>query len=437
MKIGKRLLVSVLCILLLVISWAVALSAQSDTQKQERLISQAEAYLADEVYVRAEPLLEEAGGYHGNLTQRAEELLKQVYVALIDQQGYSMKYEDLLNSQMSRKDATEEVFLESAKYYLQRGEVKSALDILKRGIDRFNSDTLSNYYEENRYDYSIGLNAYEDVTVGLNGGIQVKLDGLWGLAKTNGTLILPCEYDKVSTYYDGEILTRKGSVISAVTTANNRWALLHQEADDFSNYNDGRAWLHMSDGWHITNSELEVGEKAYSNVGMFSGGYAAVSENGRWGVRDVSGEWYIPPEHDGIVMDELGRCYGQDAVFARDGEQVRLFVKGQQIGESYDDARPFGQTGYAAVKRGDEWGFIDPQGNVVIDFAYVDARSFSQHLAAVATEDGWGYISLQGKLVIEPMFGGAKDFCNGSAPIRTVDGWEFLTLKEYETEGLL
>lgn len=437
MKIGKRLAVSVLCVLLLVISWVVALSAQSDTQKQERLIRMAEDYLADEVYIRAEPLLEEAVGYRGKYTQRGEELLKQVYVALLDQQGYRMKYEELLERQMARKDVSEDVFLEGAAYYLEINQTKKALDVLKKGIDLLDSDTLTNYYEENRYAYSIGLNTYEEVTTGANGGIQVRQDGLWGLARTDGALILPCEYDKVSTYYDGEILTRKGSVISAVTTENNRWVLLHQEADDFSNYNDGRAWLHMSDGWHITNGELEVGETAYSDVGMFSEGYAAVCQDGRWGVRDISGEWYIAPEHDGIVMDELGRCYGQDAVFVRDGAQVRLFVKGEPVGEGYDDARPFGQTGYAAVKRGDEWGFIDPQGNVVIEFAYADARSFSQHLAAVATEDGWGYVSLQGRLVIEPRFGAAKDFYNGSAPVRTVDGWEFLTLKEYETEGLL
>lgn len=437
MKLGKRIGVCVACVVLIALSWIIALQAKSDTQKQAELLAQAEAYLADEVYVRAEPLLEEAAGYNGAHTEQCETRLKEVYLALIDQQGYSRKYTELLDKQMARKDAPEAVYEEAAEYYLDRGKVKDGLTVLKQGIEKLNSQRLEELYEANRYVYTTGRNVYEDVTTTANGAIQVKQDGLWGLASSDGVLVVPCEYDKVSTYWDGEVITKKGLVISGINVDNNRLVLLHEQADDFGNYGQGRASLHMADGWHNADGEFTIGQTAFDAIGMFSGGYAAVCLDGRWGVMDLSGKWYIPAEYDEIIMDELGRCWGQDAVFARKGNQVILLVQGKETEHHYDDARPFGESGYAAVERDGEWGFISPEGEEVIPFTFDNALSFSQHLAAVELDGSWGYVSLKGEVVIEPIFGGAKNFYNGSAPIYTVDGWEFITLKEYEAEASL
>ena len=79
----KRILVSVGCVLLLLVSWVAAITAQSDAQKQEELIQEAETYLEDEVYILTVPLLEEAAGYEDDHTQEAEELLKTVICILL------------------------------------------------------------------------------------------------------------------------------------------------------------------------------------------------------------------------------------------------------------------------------------------------------------------------------------------------------------------
>lgn len=437
MKRGKRIGICVLCVALLLLSWAVTLTAKSDDQKQAELMERAQTYLEDEVYIRAEPLLEEAASYKGKHTQQCEELLKGVYLALLDQQGYDRKYTNLLEKQMGREDASEEVFLEAARYYLDIGKVSDGLAVLRQGIEKLNSEELETFYEANRYVYTLGRNVYEDVTTALNGAIQVKSEGAWGLARANGTLVVPCRYEKVSTYWGGEILVKKDGVISGVNTDNNRLVLLHEAADDFGNYNQGRTSLHMADGWHNADGEFNIGRTTFDALGMFSGGYAAACQDGRWGVVDLSGEWYIPAQYDGIVMDELGRCWGQDAVFVRRGDDVILCVGGEETECHYQDACPFGDSGYAAVERDGKWGFIDTSGNERIDFRFDNALSFAQHLAAVELDGGWGYVSLKGKVVIEPIFAGAKSFYNGSAPIYTVDGWEFISLKEYEAEASL
>jgi len=131
-------------------------------------------------------------------------------------------------------------------------------------------------------------------------------------------------------------------------------------------------------------------------------------------------------------MDELGRCHAQGAVFARMGAQVYLLAGGRQAGGAFEDARPFSDEGYAAVKSGGKWGFIDTSGAVVIGFWFDDALSFGQHLAAVKVGEFWGYISIYGHVVIEPVFLEAKSFSNGSAPVLTDRGWQFITLTEYK-----
>ena len=431
MKLGKRILLAVGCAALLLVSWVVAITAKSDTQRQAELIGQAQAYLEDEVYIRCVPVLEEAVGYDGKHTEQAEELLKQVYTHLFDQSGYRSKYTNLLERQMARKDPKPEVFREAAEYYLAISKESTALSVLRDGIAKTGSQELVDLYEANRYLFKLERSTYQNVTATVGNTIQVQLDGAWGLADATGDLLIPCEYDKISTCWNGRTIVSKDGLITAVDQNNNRLAKLHEEAEDFGNYAQDRVSLKLEDGWHRASGEFAVGSAAFEEIGMYSDGYAPAKSGGKWGVVDLDNEWLIPPEYDQIIQDELGRCYAQQAVFVRQGEQVLLMVDGQPVGEAYQDARPFAD-GYAAVKKDGKWGFIDTQGAVQIDFQFDDALSFGQHLAAVKTGDFWGYVSLSGELVIEPLFLQAKSFSQGSAPVRTADGWQFITLLEYE-----
>lgn len=431
MKRGKKLLLALACGALLLVSWGVAITAKSDSQKQAELIQQAQAYLEDEVYIRCVPLLEEAVGYSGKHTEQAETLLKQVYTQLFEQSGYRSKYTDLLERQMARKNPDPEVFREAAEYYLSVSDESTALEVLRDGIARTESQDLVDLYEANRYLFELERSTYHDVTAIVNGTIQVELDGKWGLADATGSLLIPCQYDKVSTCWNGQTIVMKNGLITAVDQNNNRLAKLHEQASDFGNYAEDRVPLKMEDGWHRANGEFAIGSAAFEEIGMYSDGYAPAKSEGKWGVVDTGNDWLIPPEYDQIIQDELGRCYAQQAVFVRQGDEVLLLVDGKQVGEPYQDARPFAD-GYAAVERDGKWGFIDTQGNVQIDFRFDDALSFGQHLAAVKSGDLWGYVSLSGEMVIEPLFLQAKSFSQGSAPVLTADGWQFITLLEYE-----
>ncbi len=351
---------------------------------------------------------------------------------MLDQSGYARKYTNLLEKQMTRKDAAPEIYAEAAEYYLETGKETEAFAALRSGIEKTGSAELTELYEDTRYAFKLNRATYQDATATCNGAIQVKLDGFWGLANSAGELVVPCEFDAISTFSNGQAIARQGGLIIGVDQGGNRVALLHGEASEFTNFGDNRVGLRTADGWTLADGNFYTGGSPLQDLGMFSNGAAAAKTGGKWGLLATDGEtWLLAPEYDGIIQDQLGRSYAQDAVFVRQGGDVRLLVDGEAVGETYEDARPFAD-GWAAVKQNGKWGFIDTQGNVCIDFQFNDALSFGQHLAAVKVGDLWGYVSLGGEVVIDPVFLEAGSFYEGSAPVRTADGWQFITLLEFK-----
>ena len=420
------------------ISWVVVLGAKSPDEKQRELIEQAAEYMSDDIYVLAAPLLEEAVEFNASRTQEAENMLKKAYLEMINQRGVRGKYIDLLEKQLSRKDAGVEIFMEAAEFYLGNSKLMEAYAVLKDGISRTQSEELVSLYEGNRYEYRMGFDVYDDVSQSVGSTIGVCIEGLWGIAYADGGSIIPCEFEKISTYSVDRAIVKKGGVIYAIDRYKNRLALLKENASDFGNYANDRVPLLIDGKWYNATGEFERGAKGFDFIGMYTEGYTAIKLDGKWGVANRAMEWMIPAEYDGVIMDELGRSYARGAAFAKQGSSVYLFVDGIQSGDTYEDALPFGNEGYAAVKKNGKWGFIDISGELKIDYIFDGALSFGGHLAAVKQGDLWGYVSLLGDVVIEPIFLQAKSFSNGSAPVLTERGWRFITLTEFrETGGLM
>ena len=431
MKRLNRIFIGIVCLVLLTISWAIAISAKSVSSKQLELITQADALITDGIFIRAVPLLEEAAGYEANHTLTAETMLKNTYLALRDTSGFRRKYIDLLNKQMSRKDAQPDVFTEMAEYYLSVSKLAEALTVLKAGIEKTGAEQLTDLYESVRYAYRFNRTLYDYVAAISGTAVQVMRDGLWGIALADGTAMIPCEYNKISTFSNDRCIAKKDDEVFAIDSNNNRIAKLSEGADDFGNLAEDRIPL-MHDGvWRRASGEFIVGNTVFDQLGMYSNGGVAAKSNGKWGVIDFSTQWLIAAEYDEIILDELGRCYARNAVFAAIGDDIWLVSVAGRIAGPFNDARPFSEEGYAAVKMGDKWGFIDVDGVLMIDFVFDDALSFGQHLAAIKTGEYWGYISLNGQPVIKPIFLEAKSFSCGSAPVLTERGWQFITLIEY------
>lgn len=437
MKRTRRILLGIGCAALLIISWAAAITVKSDADRQRELIDQAAAYTTDEIYILAVPLLEAAVSYQDTYTLEAETALKQVYLCLAGQDNYERRYRNLLDQQMARKGASPEIFREAAAYYLEQGKTAKALAALRDGIGKTGDESLIRCYEDNRYEYRTSRDFYEETGGIHQGTAAVKKDGHWGLANAGGSLVIPCLYDRISTFDGDRAIVEQDGVLSAVDKNNNRVALLHDTAVDFGNYAEDRLGLKLDDGWHLATGTFTTGSTAFQELGMFSNGCAPAKLDGKWGLLEPDGgTWRLDPQYEELIRDELGCCGNPECLFVRRDGAVYLIAGKDytELGGPYEDARPF-DGGWAAVKKDGKWGFIDAEGGERIPCQFEDALSFGEHLAAVKQDGLWGYVSLLGEVVIAPQFQEAKSFSGGSAPVRTGLGWQFITLLEYESEG--
>lgn len=108
---------------------------------------------------------------------------------------------------------------------------------------------------------------------------------------------------------------------------------------------------------------------------------------------------------------------------------------------TFYETLPF-QENRAAVANGNEynggaWGFINSQGEQVIDFQYEKVASFSQGMALVKQNGLYGYIDKTGKTVITCQYLQAKDFHAGFARVQKTDKWNYINIlgKEISAES--
>lgn len=153
-------------------------------------------------------------------------------------------------------------------------------------------------------------------------------------------------------------------------------------------------------------------------------GLYPVNYSGRCGYIDKSGKMIIKPR----IKEAFGRVKSWRfseglAVFKEKGKYGFLNLQGEVVvNPEFEDAENFSE-GFAAVKYRGKWGYIkNNKAMVIFPFAIMSefdaARSFSEGLAAIELNGKWGYINKEGKIVIAPQFsGGVGEFSEGLAAV--------------------
>ncbi|TVQ45680.1 MAG: hypothetical protein EA365_07400 [Gloeocapsa sp. DLM2.Bin57] len=102
------------------------------------------------------------------------------------------------------------------------------------------------------------------------------------------------------------------------------------------------------------------------------------------------------------------------------------------IGLQFDQARYFTNSGLAPVKIARQWGFINHEGKLQIPPQFDNVGNFSEGLASFKQtkwyflQSKWGYLNIQGDIVINPQFNDVYDFSEGLAAIRLGMSWGYI-----------
>jgi len=281
---------------------------------------------------------------------------------------------------------------------------------------------------------------YEEVGDFKEGFARVKFQGKWGYIDKSGKEVVYPQFTTARDFSNGLALVSQFvnyhfTQYSYIDTNGNIAIKIGERdapvfASDNSNYDDDKIEIPFCD-FHENMAMIRI-DRTQGYVG-FSGAVFI----------DKSGKPVIKPKNNNWNCHRfLFYQYIDDFAIAEEcGKFGYLNKKGKwEIKPIFDDVGNF-HEGLARVKINDNWGFVDKEGNVVINKdilngntaiqtgAPFDAVSdFSDGLAIVQTRKKLGYIDKSGNWVIQPELLGAKPFVNGMARVKLPDrkGWNYI-----------
>ena len=338
-------------------------------------------------------------------------------VCNINEEGYRYGYVDyrgkkILDTIYSELERVTEIENEDDLYIIAYKDGQAGL--LK------NKKVVLNYeYEEIMY-YS-----YNDVFI-------VQRNGKQGIADRNGNIKIDTKYTNMSF----------GGIYVNVTDENNESKILDLNGNEVT---DGYvAKMPTQDGMHyivydeegiykiIDNNGNIVIDKQYTNIEEIGNNYYIVANNRNNGIIDLSGKSLVELKYNSIVKIDNTELLQANI---SETSTVSLINKNMEVVVTMDDANMDIEDGYIrlysenenkyfdyagkelkaeevfpnnniyASEKDGKWGFVDKNGNTVIENKYDMVTELNEYGFAGIKEDGkWGIVNSEGKIIQEPTY---------------------------------
>ncbi|MEP7048920.1 MAG: WG repeat-containing protein [Pseudomonadota bacterium] len=235
---------------------------------------------------------------------------------------------------------------------------------------------------------------------------------VFGFIDHSGHWSIPPRFRTATAFHGGfASVTLNGVAAYVNTTGTVAFTAPGEAGYDFR---DGLARFVSRGRMGFLNAEGQVAIPArFDDALDFSDGLAAVKVEKLWGFIDSSGTYRIRPR----FIDASFFACGIAKIALNASQSGFVDSHGKLLGQF--EATSDCSNGYAAIMKGNRWGFMAPSGAVIVEPKFEKFEGgFAEELAAVA-EPGrpFGYIGGDGRYVIEPRFTGAQAFENGFARI--------------------
>ena len=247
------------------------------------------------------------------------------------------------------------------------------------------------------------INSFSD------GYAAIKQNGKWGFIDKLGNIVIEPQYNDVGNFIDGLSFACIG--------------------DNYSNQNCG----------YIDKDGKTVIDFKYKDAYDFEFGYAIVKNDSSYSVIDKNGKeifttrYITTPISENLFVTN-GTFGGNNTV---DGFDI-ITLDGKVIADAVDDVGKVSDGLIKIKEKRDnnaKYGYIDEQGNVVIDYIYDNAGDFSEGLAPVIKNNKLSYINTSGDYILKDVEGAAvvyRSYSNGLVGILNNGKYSF-----YDTNGKL
>lgn len=255
--------------------------------------------------------------------------------------------------------------------------------------------------------------------------IPAKRGELWGYISTTGKTLIPFEFTQAGCFKDGIALVK--TLEGDYAFINTSGSILFKSPFSYSFSPSGGAICGSIDGLYgfcDTMGEIIISPK-FEMAYDFSEGYAAVRVDGKWGYINTDGSYHIKPTYD-----YAGSFINGFAVCITSGKYGIINKKGVKTSASnFDYIASPDENGRFPAKRGVISGYINSNGEWLMQTDYDYCYRFTNGVARVYKDGLWGYIDEAGNEIVSPLFTDCGEYHKDRAAY-SLDGmlWGYLTL---------
>lgn len=402
------IIVSGMFAVLCVLGWFMFINQRVSSQRAyDDYIEQGDRWVEDGLFQRA---------IDSYLLAAEEKVTEEIYVKVVN--SFEKRYEE------APKETKEEYveFLESAILLFPGNEC--IVDSLIRIY--FSEEKYSDVYAcilnaiENGYTGEYGLESkrkvqyafdyrreeFEDIISSADGIYAVKEKGAWSIFGVEEGYIFTNDFQYINVPGEDGILVVRGEDSRLVNMEGTVLAIFNETVQKAGTFAEGAIPLRI-DGVYAYYDEF--GKKMfgkYQMASMFQNEMAVVNIDGQWCAINQKGEIQTD-KYEEIVLDELGRYIVDDLIIVKETEGQYCFLDKdwkEICSINCDNIDIYRESEWIAVEISGKWGFVNSEGEIVIEPTYEAAKSFSCGLAGVCKDGLWGFINPDNEVVIDYQF---------------------------------
>ncbi len=416
-----RILAAVLLVCLTAGAWTAWAGRYSSRETSfQALWDKAKGYAEEELYQKAAETYENALALKDDPSLRAEQL--QAY-----ENGYhagvisKKTYINALTQASSQAPKNAVYWEKIISVHMENNEYSDAYKACKNAARAgAKSEALDSLLNTVTYSYKIKSKVYRTAFLS-TAGYYTVFDGThWGVLSPAGdSWVYDCVYRYISPVgADGSVyIETVGDSENTDSEADEekRTAYLADKTDRIQAYvNFGSKLCRAASERYVPVSangtwsyfDCENGAflpEIYEDASAVSGTTAAVKENGRWHLKDLSDNTSIGTDFDDIRLFENGEyLYDEKMLAAENGVYALYNIIGKKLAEQPGKTTDVYRGGLIAFQaESGLWGYADTKGKTIIEPQFEGAKSFSGGLGAVCIDGKWGFLSEKGQIVIE------------------------------------
>lgn len=290
------------------------------------------------------------------------------------------------------------------------------------GVTKNEKDLVNNEYQSIRYD-------------SVNNVLVVEKSKKYGIVNLDGKLIVPVEYNQIDI--TGVYLYAQNEQGTTVYNSNGTQANIDTNVAILNTSNEKyRIRINNENGTKygvIGKEGQQIIEEKYNYLEYLFENYFIVSnEKSKLGIIDDKENQKLEVKYDSVqkiqdtdliqatitesnitqIFDKQMKsiCEMQDAKLEKTGEYIKIYNEQEtryfdKDGKELKNTQVYSTNKLFAKEENGKWGFVDNNGQKVVEYTYDKVTEFNDYGFAAVKKDGkWGSINEQGQVVQEPIY---------------------------------